>query len=617
MSGSLTTGICYPASLTTHLMEHAAQSPIVQAQLEDSSVNVFTGKAFGEQSDTQELSMESMFTVDEDAMAELFSFDEDALSMDFSGMDFSDMDFSGMDFSDLQIDPSMLNIKLPEISPQELAGLFDGVQLQLTGEQLMQLFRDMLFGYPVYAANRPGGASMDLSEALAQFLSSEAAYQAISDAYSAILAQSGSATVTANQLLDAVNAVLGGYSAYLASIGVDPADATPATLQQYLQSDVAQALLAQSAAALQPDLSNLTPTGAQLTALQSAIYQAFLDYAAQNQLMGPEQLAESFAEYLEAPVTQSILQDALTDILDTSVLESRFGSLLSDYTGNLQSMLSSVMAQVISGMMQQVTGALEQNMAKFSEQLGESLKDAFEIDPKALGEVFSMNMDMNEMRDLMTALLSGADTSYSGNLRKLGYADPESPASIRLYPTDFDSKAAVKRILEDYNDRQRESGNEAGVIIYTDMVDALMRSVTQIIDAISIVLIAFVAISLVVSSIMIGIITYISVLERTKEIGILRAIGASKRNISQVFNAETFLVGLCAGAMGVGVTLLLLIPINIILRNLTGLDNVRAVLPVTGAVVLVFLSMALTIVAGLIPSKKAAKKDPVAALRSE
>jgi putative ABC transport system permease protein len=209
--------------------------------------------------------------------------------------------------------------------------------------------------------------------------------------------------------------------------------------------------------------------------------------------------------------------------------------------------------------------------------------------------------------------LKESTATYSGNLAKLGYVDFDHPNMISIYPKDFEDKEKIVELISSYNDAQEENDK----ITYTDTVALLMSSVTTIINAISYVLIAFVAISLVVSSIMIGIITYISVLERTKEIGILRAIGASKKDISRVFNAETFIVGLAAGIIGIGATLLLNIVINIILFSLTGLATLKATLPVAGAIILVAISVGLTLIAGLIPSRVAAKKDPVIALRTE
>ena len=208
-------------------------------------------------------------------------------------------------------------------------------------------------------------------------------------------------------------------------------------------------------------------------------------------------------------------------------------------------------------------------------------------------------------------------TKTAEYLKKLGYADPANPSTITIYPTDFNGKAAVKDILERYNTIQRSLDRDDKVITYTDVVDTLMSSVTGIVNAISYVLIAFVAISLVVSSVMIGVITYISVLERKKEIGILRAIGASKRNISQVFNAETFIIGALAGVFGIAITLVLLVPANHIIHKLTEQTAISAALPPGAAVLLILLSIVLTLIGGIIPSMKAAKSDPVAALRSE
>ena len=206
-----------------------------------------------------------------------------------------------------------------------------------------------------------------------------------------------------------------------------------------------------------------------------------------------------------------------------------------------------------------------------------------------------------------------SDSTYEENLKLLGLVDEDSPAQINLYATTFEDKDKIADLIARYN----EQVSEADQITYTDYVALLMSSITTIINAISYVLIAFVAISLVVSSIMIGIITYISVLERTKEIGILRAIGASRRDVSHVFNAETLLVGFVSGALGIGITLLLNQVINLILHHLTGIYALNAILPTAGAVLLVIISMLLTFVAGLIPSGVAARKDPVVALRTE
>lgn len=240
------------------------------------------------------------------------------------------------------------------------------------------------------------------------------------------------------------------------------------------------------------------------------------------------------------------------------------------------------------------------------------------VDPTKMYTIFMQVLTTDQLRQLMdmTKEPETTDATYDGNLKLLGVAELSEPSSMKIYATDFESKEKITQLIEKYNDSKIVDDNQADVINYTDYVGLMMSSVSDIINAISYILIAFVAISLIVSSIMIGIITYISVLERTKEIGILRAMGASKRDISNVFNAETLIVGFSAGVIGIAVTLLLNIPINIIIENITGIANV-ALLPWQGGVILVVISMLLTLIAGLVPAGVAAKKDPVEALRTE
>lgn len=231
-------------------------------------------------------------------------------------------------------------------------------------------------------------------------------------------------------------------------------------------------------------------------------------------------------------------------------------------------------------------------------------------------KIYMASLSQEELADLMQTYTTNAKATYESNLTTLGVVDLNKPSIINIYAKDFDSKEMISNIITDYNNKQTDEGKEENVINYTDIVGIMMNSVSTIIDVISYVLIAFVGISLVVSSIMIGIITYISVLERTKEIGILRSIGASKKDVSRVFNAETLIVGLVAGLIGIGVTLLLNIPINLIIKSIVGISGISK-LPVVGGVILVAISVGLTMIAGLIPARFAAKRDPVEALRSE
>ena len=282
---------------------------------------------------------------------------------------------------------------------------------------------------------------------------------------------------------------------------------------------------------------------------------------------------------------------------------------LSDYIAGMSD--EELFAQVEEAIAQQIR---QQYAAGVEAQLGALSQDrlAGMLDAALTGDTFTDDQILYLYDNFMPPTVS--DSTYEENLELLGYVDLDSPSSISLYASTFAEKDAIADLIQDYNDGVE---NEEDTITYTDYVALLMSSITDIISGISYLLIAFVSISLVVSSIMIGIITYISVLERTKEIGILRAVGASKKDVSRVFNAETLIVGLGAGLIGIVVTLLLLIPINAILLHLTGLVGLKAALPPVGAGVLVAISALLTIIAGLIPSRMAARKDPVEALRTE
>ena len=250
---------------------------------------------------------------------------------------------------------------------------------------------------------------------------------------------------------------------------------------------------------------------------------------------------------------------------------------------------------------------------------GNSFKSNEKLDCSSLTPQQQMqfaSMSQEEMMAYMQTYNDNMNASYESNLKKMGVVNLDSPSQISLYAKDFDSKEALADCIEDYNDLQEEKGNSNNVISYSDMVGMMISSVSSVVNMISYVLIGFVSISLVVSSIMIGIITYISVLERTKEIGILRSIGASKKDVSRVFNAETFIIGLTSGCMGILITILLNIPISTIVASKTGVEHI-AKLPWQGAIILILISLVLTLIAGLIPSKYASKKDPVEALRTE
>ena len=335
-----------------------------------------------------------------------------------------------------------------------------------------------------------------------------------------------------------------------------------------------------------------------------------------------QKLAASFALYLQTEEAQATLAQ-IEEIAGPAVRE-RVQEILTDYVSNdlapyLQSFVRQMSDQIAAAVSAQLQGSMTQLLSQYADQVAgglAQLQSAFSVDGQALAGAIHFNMDAEDLASLMESYANASQLTYDNNLQTLGYATPDDPAAIEIYPRDFEAKERVIDVIDVYNDQQRAAGNEEGVITYTDYMGVIMGSVTDIVNMISLVLIAFVSISLVVSSIMIGIITYISVLERKKEIGILRAIGASKRNVASVFNAETFIEGLISGVFAIAVVLAVSVPVNAFVADAFDVEGIMS-LPWSSAAVLVAISVALTLVAGLIPSSAASRRDPVEALRSE
>lgn len=352
------------------------------------------------------------------------------------------------------------------------------------------------------------------------------------------------------------------------------------------------------------------------------LVQAYFTFV-QDEGLDPTDIETNFPLFLESPSGVE-LQEKLAEAADLPGLEKQIEQNLSQQMGSLMGTYMATMSQQIGAQigtqMQQALGSLEEQLAAAMEatmgQLAENMASALAIDEAAFQAAFEFNLDEEELTELLLAMVAAEQASFEANLARLGYADFNDPSAIDIYPIDFQSKEHVVGILDQYNKDAEAAGEDDLVVTYTDVVGTLMSSVTDIINVITYVLVAFVAISLVVSSIMIGVITYISVLERRKEIGILRSIGASKRDIRRVFNAETLIVGFVAGVLGISITWLLTIPVNAIIKARFGIAQV-AQLPWQAALLLVLISMGLTVLAGLIPSSAASRKDPVEALRSE
>ena len=368
-----------------------------------------------------------------------------------------------------------------------------------------------------------------------------------------------------------------------------------------------------------------------LQALMKKILNGYKRYIISNGLLNLDKIG--FSSYMKTEAFQTLLNESMGDLLDTSGLEEQFADTLQQ---NLQTVMETYSVQLSEALQVQLTAALQEQMGpaiqklagqleqKIAQaiqsniaQLSTQVESALKIDPAAFQQAIQINMTGSDLTEMIKNTLLSSASSYEKILSDIGYVDYAKPDGIYIYPNSFDTKAQVVSELDAYNAAMRQQGEEDKVIHYTDMVGTLMNSVTEIVGMVSNVLVAFVAISLVVSSIMIGVITYISVLERRKEIGILRAIGASKHNVSQVFNAETFIIGLCSGVMGVVLCLLLLIPGNMLIHHIAGDVNVVASLPPQAALILIVLATLLTMLGGVIPARSAAKSNPVKALRSE
>ena len=575
---ALNMGIGYPYSLMTHVAEEAKNSEIVKQQKASPDINVFTGEKFGEDSGDNDLDMNSLFSVDEDALQKAFGMGD----TDLAGSLGNSLDFSKA--VNLQ-DAFKLDVKVKPGGMQKMA------------VSLME-------GYQVYAKTHPEADYSHLGDNFSEYLKTDGAKQIMKKYFSKILKESGKVTITEEKVQKLLTDIMQGFEKYVKDQGIGDisADQYGTYFRQYLQTAEAKQIITDWVNDLYKDV-DIEISEADLQAMAQELAAGYLSYAQEKGYADVTKIGENFAAYLGTADGKQRLSNGLSETLDMKSLESQLSSGMNAY-------------------MKQAMGAYAKSFGNaFETQIGQNLQsvmtDAMKIDTDAFAKAFQFNMTEDDLTELMMSMSGTSSATYDSNLQKLGYADFAKPSEIDIYPKDFESKEQVVDYLDRYNKKMEKAGKDEQVISYTDVVGTLMSSVTDIVNTISYVLIAFVAISLVVSSIMIGVITYISVLERKKEIGILRAIGASKRNVSQVFNAETFIIGLCAGLIGIGLTLLLLLPGNMIIHAVADNSNVNAVLPVIPALVLIALSVVLTLLGGLIPSKKASKSDPVTALRTE
>ena len=691
----LTAGICYTPELTKHVIENAASSEIVKQQLADEKINVFTGEEFGkEDNENSKFDMESLFSINADALQEAFQVDLSGFNMDLSSLsglssglnvempDMPDMsalagninlDESSMpDLSKLiklddldldlshMIDPEEILKNLPADQVPDMSQALKSVKFDFTEEKVTALLKEVLTGYQESIKDKPEADMDKMQAALKQYLTSKEMNERLCKDLQELVKNNVNVDMSSEKLIAVAVGLMNQYQEYAKANGITQTDV--ASILAFLsQGEIQQQIKEEAENLVKNSVTvNITTKQIQDLLLQDVVA-AYPEYARNNSLPDPANLGTYFLEYMQTEDGQNRLMNGLMTLVDTSEVQTQFSqametymkSMMTSFTdaitkgieskfteimeqvekqltkgiqtameqmiGNISSGMQEAMQSVMASVSSSITSAMSQAMSGLG-GLGSSMgnmEDALSIDPEAFAKAIQMNMNEDDLSELMMSLLSSENASYDGNLKKLGYADLNVPGGINIYPKDFESKSEIVGILDQYNADMEAAGEDEKVITYTDLVGTLMSSVTDIVNIISYVLVAFVAISLVVSSIMIGVITYISVLERKKEIGILRAIGASRHNVSQVFNAETFIIGFCAGAMGIGITLLLLIPANSIIRSLADGVNVKAALPPVAAVVLIGLSVVLTLLGGLIPSRKAAKSDPVTALRTD
>ena len=691
----LTAGICYTPELTKHVIEKAASSEIVKQQLADEKINVFTGEEFGkEDNENSKFDMESLFSINADALQEAFQVDLSGFNMDLSSLsglssglnvempDMPDMsalagninlDESSMpDLSKLiklddldldlshMIDPEEILKNLPADQVPDMSQALKSVKFDFTEEKVTALLKEVLTGYQESIKDKPEADMDKMQAALKQYLTSKEMNERLCKDLQELVKNNVNVDMSSEKLIAVAVGLMNQYQEYAKANGITQTDV--ASILAFLSQGEIQQQIKEEAENLVKNSVTVNITTKQIRdLLMQDVVAAYPEYARNNSLPDPANLGTYFLEYMQTEDGQNRLMNGLMTLVDTSEVQTQFSQAMETYmkammtsftdaiakgieskfteimeqvekqlTKGIQTAMEQMMGNISSGMqeamqsvMASVSSSLTSAMSQAMSGLGGlgsgmgNMEDALSINPEAFAKAIQMNMNEDDLSELMMSLLSSENSSYDGNLKKLGYADLNVPGGINIYPKDFESKSEIVGILDQYNADMEAAGEDEKVITYTDLVGTLMSSVTDIVNIISYVLVAFVAISLVVSSIMIGVITYISVLERKKEIGILRAIGASRHNVSQVFNAETFIIGFCAGAMGIGITLLLLIPANSIIRSLADGVNVKAALPPVAAVVLIGLSVVLTLLGGLIPSRKAAKSDPVTALRTD
>ena len=552
-ANAMDSGIGYLPTLTKHMIDYAAESDIVKIQKVNKDIDVFSGKSF-----------ESIRNKTDEGLGfeDMISIDQAKLKKALGG----------------DIDPKKVQKDIQKIAEQEIKDLSKNDSAEKVQADVTAATKAGCDKMAASVKTQAKSAGDDFA------INDEVVNKALSESL-----DTGAHAQMVNELLKGYGQALKSADPLIRQFAVVTAFETAKQNVQDIQSVTQEEAAAYLQYAAKGEDDKLT---AEVTKK--------VPEATPGRQFIIQGLVNGIKQIQSTPLKTFIEQDALAPIADVYVNNEELQKGISQYGQGIEMMQNAQVVGPALGKAAQVVGS------------------QINVDPKLLASAFQMKMNEKELTRLITSYVSGGqETNYDRNLRKLGYAEVDKPETMSFYLKDFESKEAFMKFIDDYNDEMKKNGDEDMVISYTDVTGVLINSVKKITNAVSYVLIAFVAISLIVSSIMIGVITYISVLERTKEIGILRAIGASKKDISRIFNAETIIVGLCAGVIGIVVSLLLLIPINKILINVTGIAALKAILPLYGGIALILISIFLTFIAGLIPSGMAARKDPVVALRTE
>ena len=559
------TGIIYYDSLVDHVIDIAKDSPLVKKQLVNPDIDVFSGNKFNEDKEKSGLNFNDMVSIDQDKLKNAFKFNLDTSAI-------KDTDYASIILNNSN------DIKETITSTTDSFVEVINNTYKSFGTTLIDSYNKMFTQTVTIATSCPNDNYVDATDSSKGCIFNEGDdYVEIND-YKYV----------PNNYISTSYVYYGEYS---------PLDPSVKTVDFFINSFDSNTDFNNGIDAICQNLKDKAYISLTKEDIKNIAYEMFRTYF--DEVRKNEDFDSN---------TNLIKVDDLNnvDTIENTVLTNNASSIYGQAYNSAKELINMLAAKGVASAVQESTTPLI--------KVFEGMDKAISFDTEAFASAFNFDMNEDELSRLMSSMLTSSSASYKNNLVNLGYQDKEEPTSISFYFYDFESKDNFLNLIDTYNQQVKDEDKD---ISYTDMTGLLMSSVSTIINAVTYVLIAFVSISLIVSSIMIAVITLISVMERTKEIGILRAMGASKHNVSSIFNAETFIIGILSGFIGVGISSLLTIPINNLIHKLTGVYDINAVLNLKPALILVLISVLLTMLAGFVPSKKAAKQDPVIALRSE